>query len=133
MKKNEYNTKQKEQILNAIKEKKNFTIKELELILPQIGQTTIYREINRLSMNNQLIKIVNKNSVISYQYINKCDCHHHMYLKCSECGEMIHIDCDFIDKLKKHIKLDHGFELFTDDLIVSGKCKKCWKKGKSCI
>lgn len=129
MKRNNYKTKQKEQILQTIIDKKEFSIKELELLLPHIGQTTIYRIVNKLYKDNELIKLVNKNEV-RYQYIKKCDCHHHMYLKCSICGEIKHINCDFIDEVKKHIKTDHDFEVYIDDLILNGICQKCRKKAK---
>ena len=131
MKKSEYNTKQRELILDNIKKRTDFTIKDLEISLPEVGQTTIYREINKLLKSGELIKIIKNNSNTHYQYINKCNCDHHIYLKCTICGEMTHIDCEFINDIKKHIKLDHNFKMNTDNLIFNGICQKCCNKEES--
>ena len=32
-----------------------------------------------------------------YEYLAKCDCCNHFYLKCQKCGTLIHVDCDCIN------------------------------------
>ena len=127
--KNEYMTKQRKEILNYIRKINSFTIKDLEQSLPNIGTTTIYREINNLLSKKDIIKTVESDNTTKYQYIGACHCTSHMYLKCSQCGSIEHIDCDFIGKIKQHIKKDHGFQLDTESLVIAGTCKKCIKKG----
>ena len=127
MKKNEYMTKQKSAILDYIKNVNDFTIKDIEKNTSGVGTTTIYRELNKLLKEKSIIKIVNDKGITRYQFINHCDCKNHIYLKCNLCGKTEHIDCNFINDFKNHIMKDHSFILATENLVVTGTCKKCLK------
>ena len=123
-----YNTKQKDLILSVIKkEKHEFTIKDIYSKLDGIGLTTIYRLVDKLVENKVLNKSISKDNITYYQYLEKCDCENHFYLKCDNCGDMIHIDCDCIEDLKNHIHKEHKFNLSNEHIIINGLCKKCSK------
>ena len=123
-----YNTKQKNLILNTIKnEKHEFTIKDIYSKLDGIGLTTIYRLVDKLVEDKVLNKSISKDNITYYQYLEKCDCENHFYLKCDNCGDMIHIDCDCIEDLKNHIMKEHSFKLASYHIIINGLCKKCSK------
>ncbi len=128
MVKGEYKTKQRETIVNYIKNANDFTIKDLCMNLVDIGETTIYREINKLLKDGYLIKIVGENNTSKYQYIDKCSCDNHMYLKCTKCGKMFHVDCSLLNGLKTHVKTEHNFVMSMDNLVVGGTCSDCTKK-----
>ena len=123
---NIYNTKQKDIILNVIKSKhSDFTIKDLYNELNgDVGLTTIYRLIDKLVIDGYVSKEI-KNNKTYYQYLERCDSHNHFYLKCNNCGCMIHIDCDCILDLSNHILQDHKFKLSQDHIIINGICCKC--------
>lgn len=123
-----YNTKQKDIILNKISRlNKEFTIKELyNLLNKEVGLTTIYRLINKLEEDNCITKINNDNEAV-YQYTGKCNRKNHFYLKCNICGKLYHVDCDYADKLSKHILEDHNFITSEEHIIINGKCKSCIK------
>ena len=55
-----YNTKQKERILNIIKEKhQEFTIKDIyEVLKEEVGLTTIYRLVDKLVSENKISKYI---------------------------------------------------------------------------
>ena len=123
-----YNTKQKDLILSVIKkEKHEFTIKDIYSKLDGIGLTTIYRLVDKLVENKVLNKSISKDNITYYQYLEKCDCENHFYLKCDNCGDMIHIDCDCIEDLKNHIMKEYSFKPASDHIIINGLCKKCSK------
>ena len=126
-----YNTKQKDIILNIIKEKKKaFTVKEIyEDLNKSIGLTTIYRLIDKLVNEKKVNKTLGNDNITYYQYLEECSNHNHFYLKCNNCGNMIHIDCDCISDLTKHISNKHEFSLTKDHIIIDGICKNCLKKG----
>ncbi len=125
-----YNTKQKEIILNEIKnQKKDFTIKEIyEKLKDSAGLTTIYRLIDKLIEEKHLSKINGKNNITYYRYLGDCEEENHIYLKCESCGEITHIDCDFISKLTGHILTEHKFKTSKDHLIITGICSNCIRK-----
>lgn len=130
-----YNTRQKNIIKDSIKSiNSEFTIKELKEYLDnndiKVGLTTIYREIEALVDNGEVIPIVNGAKILSYQYFEPC-CHpDHIYLKCNDCGKVIHIDCHFIDDLSNHIMKDHNFDIDHSKTVLNGKCSSCIKKNR---
>lgn len=122
-----YNTKQKDLLLNVIrKHNHSFTIKEIfEEVKDSVGLTTVYRLVDKLVEEGIINKYIDKDNVTYYEYLEKCDSSNHFYLKCENCGEMIHVDCDCIEELSNHIVNEHGFELNHDHIIIKGLCKKC--------
>ena len=124
-----YNTKQKEKILNIIKkEKKDFTIKEIHEKLNDVGLTTIYRLVDKLVEEKRISKTI-VNNITVYHYLEECEHDNHFYLKCDKCGSLIHIDCDCIDDLSKHILKEHSFILNKENIFINGICNKCKKRG----
>lgn len=124
-----YNTKQKDLILNVIKNQKHeFTVKDIyEELKDKVGLTTIYRLIDKLVGDNIINKYITKDNVTYYQYLERCEEENHFYLKCDKCGDLVHIDCDCISELSSHIFKKHNFVLNKDHIIINGICEKCRK------
>lgn len=124
---NIYNTKQKELIVSIIKKQSTtFTIKDIYNALDnKVGLTTIYRLIDKLVKDGIVIKNVNNDSNINYRYLEKCSNENHFYLKCDNCGTMIHVDCECIGNLSNHILKKHSFQTSCDHVIITGLCDKC--------
>ena len=122
MQREKYKTRQKEHILEIIKnKKKEFTVKDIyQELNKEIGMTTIYRLIDNLVEDG----IINKNEKY-YQYLEHCDCDNHFYLKCNNCGTLIHVDCDCINDLFSHINKEHKFKPDKEKIIINGLCNKC--------
>lgn len=129
-----YNTKQKDLLLDVISsEKKEFTIKDIYNKLDgKVGLTTIYRFIEKLEKENLITKSVGSDNNTYYQYLHKCNHENHFYLKCNNCGEMKHIDCDCILELSDHINKHHKFIPDREKIIINGICEKCSKDVKLC-
>ena len=122
-----YKTKQKDIILNIIRQQKNsFTIKDIYKELKgKVGLTTIYRLIDKLVEENKLNKTISSDNTTYYQYLEECTEENHFYLKCDKCGNMTHIDCDCIEELTSHITKHHKFKPNKDHIIIDGICSKC--------
>lgn len=127
-----YNTHQKNIILDVIKsQKKEFTIKDIyNQVNGKVGLTTIYRMIDNLIDENIINKYISKDNITYYLFLNSCEEENHFYLKCDECGDLVHIDCDCITDLSNHISKKHKFRLNKNQIVINGICKKCGKKGK---
>lgn len=122
-----YNTKQKDLIINTIsKYNKSFTVKDIyNKLKEKVGLTTIYRVIDKLVEEGIINKYIDKDNTTYYEYLEKCNCHNHFYLKCEKCGTMEHVDCDCIEELSKHIVDEHKFLLNREHIIIKGICKEC--------
>jgi len=126
-----YNTKQKDIILDYLKNNKDkcLTINEIynELVKTNnIGLTTIYRFLNKLENENIIKKYVDQKEA-TYQYINNDECKNHIHLKCLKCNRIIHLDCHDAVNLSKHIKEEHNFNI---DSTIFGICKECNNENK---
>lgn len=131
MKRNEsYNTKQKDLILSIIKKQTHeFTIKDIyNEVSDKTGLTTIYRLVDKLALEGTLKKYISKDNITYYQYLEKCDHDDHFYLKCENCGELIHIDCSSINELSNHLLKEHSFMINKKNIVINGLCNNCRKK-----
>ena len=122
-----YHTKQKEVLLEKIlEEDKEFTVMDLyEKLDHKIGLTTIYRFLDKLILDGTIQKIPGKGNTTYYQYLEECEKENHFYLKCSCCGEVIHVDCDCVKDLSFHMEKEHGFQLEKNHIMMGGICEKC--------
>lgn len=122
-----YKTKQKDIILNSIKKQKHeFTIKDIyESIKDEVGLTTIYRLVDKLVEENKLNKTIGSDNNTYYQYLEECNHSNHFYLKCDNCGNLVHVDCDCIEELTSHITKKHKFTPNKEHIIINGLCNKC--------
>ena len=131
MKRNEsYNTKQKDLILSIIKKQTHeFTIKDIyNEVSDKTGLTTIYRLVDKLVLEGTLKKYISKDNITYYQYLEKCDHDDHFYLKCENCGELIHVDCSSINELSNHLLKEHSFMINKKNIVINGLCNNCRKK-----
>ncbi len=122
-----YNTKQKDKILEIIKNQKHeFLIKDIyEDLNEEVGLTTIYRFVDKLVDEGLMSKRIGDNNLTYYQYLEKCSHKNHFYLRCDVCGRLEHVDCDCIEDLEKHIFNNHKFSMSMENIIINGICKNC--------
>ncbi|MBQ3136148.1 MAG: transcriptional repressor [Clostridia bacterium] len=128
-----YNTRQKKLIEGFLKENlsSQYTCDEISEMLKQkgtpVGKTTVYRCVERLTHEGKVRKIVGVASKSAqYQYIDEeMNCSGHMHLKCLNCGEFIHLGCDFLDGVNEHIYIHHRFKIDNSKSVLYGLCDKC--------
>lgn len=138
MKCSEYKTKNKQMILDYLKDNANIavTVKDICEFFEEIGNkiniTTIYRYLDKLSNEGTVMKYTSddgKSFCFKYMDENKA-CHEHFHLQCSSCGKIIHLDCTYMDSIIKHISDFHDFDLRCDKSVLYGKCHECKNKVK---
>ena len=94
----------------------------------EVNISTIYRFLNKLSDSGEVMKyIASKGEMSSFQYVNDDEhhCREHLHLHCVKCGRIIHLECDFMKDISRHINMHHGFELQCESSVLYGLCKKC--------
>lgn len=128
-----YNTKQKQTILSLLEENKDrqFSCEEITEALKNngtpVGKTTVYRFLDNLESKGIVRKFTFTDTKISsYQYIDEqLNCHEHMHLKCVCCGNLVHLGCDFMSEVGKHILEHHKFRVDNSKTVILGLCEKC--------
>lgn len=126
-----YETKQSKLVSEFLQKnsEKHFSAEDVYFSLvsngEKIGRTTVYRQLDRLVYENKAKKFFSgDNNACCYQFSSE-NCHNHYHLKCSECGDLIHTECDFLDKLSAHIFKDHNFKIDGSKTVLYGICRKC--------
>lgn len=127
-----YNTKQRELVLQCIKDCAGH-ITALEIVRKlddegtPVGIATVYRQLDKLVKSNIIRKFTSLDGESAcYQIISELHrCDEHFHLKCTGCGDLIHMDCDFMDEMDEHIKSHHGFTVDSSKTVLYGCCKKC--------
>lgn len=128
MDRNNYNTKQRDEILEFFNRHRGrcYTAKEI-IISGEItsGEATVYRTLTKLTNQGVLKKFTDGNSGACYQLGESEKCANHFHLKCERCGKLIHIDCDVMFEMREHIQQIHGFRVDTGKTVIYGICSDC--------
>ncbi len=128
-----YNTHQKEMLLEFLKSRpeKQFSVEELTAEMEKIsdsapGKSTVYRLIGQLVDKGTVKRFVKGNSrQFLYQIAGSEECHHHLHLKCTECGKLLHMGHELSEQLIKNILGESEFAVAPDSTTLFGFCKDC--------
>lgn len=136
MRPSDYKTRQKEKILNFLKENSDRHVTAAEIISylsrgnESVGSATVYRYLDKLVSSDTVRKYyLDEKTGACYQFSgNNQECHEHFHLKCVGCGRLYHIDCSYMKSLSGHIFEHHGFKVDNSKTVLYGKCDECEKK-----
>lgn len=128
-----YRTRQREVILEFLKNSNSRhvsiedVLEHLKASGEKVGRTTIYRYMEKLTEEGVLRKYFIEEGVgACYQYVDSArGCHEHFHLKCLKCGSLLHVECDYLNQIGKHIEDYHGFEIDNTKTVFYGICKDC--------
>lgn len=127
----DYKTKQREAILRVLKESSTHQsagdiILRLKESGIKIGTATVYRTLEKLLADGYIKRLVPEDaSSACYQYLGSRECSEHFHLKCTKCGALSHLSCEFMHELEAHIFSEHGFSISSGRTVIYGLCAKC--------
>ena len=129
-----YNTKQKNHLLDFLKLNMSKQLSVNEIIDGvcsdgMTGKSTIYRQISKMVEDGTLLRMHGENSKnVIYQYMGEgTHCSEHFHLKCTECGKLIHLDCNHLENIGMHIEEEHQFIIDMKKTVLYGICDACRK------
>ena len=97
-----------------------------------VGQTTMYRALERFSLEGSVLKIPSvAGQPARYCYIGKNNMDRYGRLVCLECGEVIPLKCGCMSEFAEHVLSDHHFQLDEQNTIFYGYCEECRKSQKN--
>lgn len=131
-KRNPYKTAQQEAMLQYFLEDKNnfLTVKDLLAGLQtqqiDIGQTTVYRFLERQAEDGAVIKIQPADGSGTQYWRSPCpQADLRGKLVCLKCRKVIPLSCEHLDMFSEHIRQKHKFNLNVQQSIFYGYCEEC--------
>ena len=126
-----YSTKSRQEIMKYLEASAGKTVSasdilnHLQAVGLNVSPTTVYRNLDRLYEEKKILKYVaEKGEKAVYQLeAEGRHCAEHLHLKCVRCGKIIHMDCDFMDEVREHLRA----RCSTAIASPVGKKKKVYK------
>lgn len=133
MKKTSYITPARTQLLQILQTAADRTVTAAELCEAlqerglTVNKTTVYRNLDKLVAEGAVLRYAEEaGDRAGYQYVGgEGGCHGHLHLKCNRCGRVYHLDCGFMDEIRRHIEGQHGFALKCESSVLFGECRNC--------
>lgn len=98
-----------------------------------VGTTTIYRNLEKMVKEGLVAKyVVEGTNSACFEYIGAregCEQPVHYHCKCEKCGKLIHLQCNEVGSLQKHMLEHHGFEMNSLRTVFYGVCGECKESG----
>ena len=126
-----YRTKQFTRILEFLSESPNDSVsaKEIHSACHEMGMdvalATIYRQLEHLTKDAKVKKIVTGEGGMRYQYVQGDSSTNAYYLKCEDCGKLMQTNCHLLLEVSDHMNEEHGFEIDAGKSVLYGRCKNC--------
>lgn len=126
-----YQTKQKNVIheLLSTRKSEHLTAEQMLLTLEKnntpVSKATLYRTLEQMVDNHELIKYSIDGSPSCYQYVECSINHEHVHFKCEICGRLIHIENPKIASLDTELEKIYGIKINTKKTVLYGKCDEC--------
>ncbi len=134
----EYKTHQREEIIGFLSAHSDvpYGIDELVLKLGEEygekapGKSTVYRLIAKLVEDGTVKRFEKGNSRQSvYQIAGGEECHHHLHMKCLNCGKLLHMEHEQSEELIRLIYGDSDFTVDREQTTLFGCCRECKQAG----
>jgi Fur family ferric uptake transcriptional regulator len=96
-----------------------------------IGRTTIYRHLGKLVESGKVRKYtIDGVTGACYQFVSPEDSQRtHLHLKCENCGQLLHMECELFEQIRGHFYDHHIFKINTMRTVLYGKCEACLSNG----
>lgn len=92
--------------------------------LPSVSLATIYRNLDFLEKNKQVLKLKHKGNDQKSRYDGFPELHYHLI--CKNCGTIVDIeDCKCVLTDNKKLIKEYGFTVDLSSIEIMGLCKKC--------
>ncbi len=94
-----------------------------------IGTATIYRQLERFVAEGQIQKyFIGTGESACYAFVDSsASCSSHFHCKCEQCGKLIHLECEELNDMRKHLLEHHGFTWDAGKTVFYGICDNCRK------
>lgn len=130
---NGYKTRQRELILRLLTEnrQRHLSVDEVVDYLREqhspVGKSTVYRYLDRLVEQGCVRRyFLEEGRGACYQYSEGTEaCKVHFHLKCTVCGQLLHLECNQLEQISEHVRMRHHFIVDHTKTVLYGLCQSC--------
>ena len=100
----------------------------------KVSAATVYRQLEKLVSEDVVIRSTPAGEKSAcFELVDSSSCHpgHCYHMKCTTCGRLIHLDCEKVEELSRHMLEEHGFVVDTAATVFFGTCAECARKAAS--
>lgn len=109
------------EVLGVLSSKRtHLTTEDIQVLLPQIGVATIYRNLDTLEQQGLVRKLRVGKKGAYYEFIRE----DHAHFQCTICGQIYDLPIDATGLFSEVAKVC-GYELESCDVLCRGTCKNC--------
>ncbi|MBQ6067263.1 MAG: transcriptional repressor [Clostridia bacterium] len=95
------------------------------------GKSTVYRLVNRLVEEGTVRRFNAEDSRRAlYQIVGGKNCNHHLHMKCTQCGRLMHMNDEQSEKIIKQIYGNSSFAVSQEQTTLYGSCAECSNQNK---
>lgn len=88
---------------------------------PSVSKGTIYRNLNSLAENGELLRVSVPNGADRFDHNN----YPHYHIKCTHCGAFYDVDMPYLIDIDTKVSGITGFKLEKHEIMFEGLCTKC--------
>ncbi len=130
-----YRTRQKELLLSYLETVPGVHVTAADVcdhfraLGTSIGQSTVYRQLESLVAEGVLNKyVIDQNSPACFEYVGTeghVEAEVCFHCKCEKCNRLIHMHCEELEEIEKHLLAEHRFRLNPLRTVFYGLCEQC--------
>lgn len=94
---------------------------------PEIGLATVYRTLQLFEELGAIYKLNFDDGCNRYELNNNTNNHQHHHLICLECGKVLEVEIDLLDKLEDKVQRESKFKIVDHNVKFFGYCEDCQK------
>ena len=90
-----------------------------------VGLATVYRQLDKLPQQGLVHKVTTEEGAL-YQFCPQAGHPHDCFLlRCEGCGRMVHLDCQHLEEVCRHLSSEHHFRIDPRRTVLTGLCDHC--------
>lgn len=126
-----YVTRQYQAVLQCVegRDETAFTAAELAEDLRQadcpVGLATIYRQLDKLEASGLVHKVPTEEGALYQRCPHPAGGQDCFLLRCKHCGRIVHLDCEQMEALCRHLADAHHFRIDPRRTVLTGRCQTC--------
>ncbi len=95
---------------------------------PAFNMTSVYRTLTLLERLGLVRSAYLGAGAIQYE-VAEPEEHHHTV--CRSCGTIMHLEDEFLQEMRSHLRKSHGFVADKVQLAVLGRCARCTARARA--